>query len=233
MKEAWGNMPQLPPHCAPLAPTSTPSLLLTCAPSSSFSRSSSLRRAPEIVLFWPISFPCDWWSLGIFTYEMMVGRTPFSSDDPESTYRQIAKYAAGDLGLSFPWFFPSAAAEVIRALLPPEPSRRLGADGAVAHPFFAPLDLLALERRELPPPHVPVIRGPADISNFAEIDSDSEEEFGDDVEGDDPTHDRAADRRTRSASASYRSRVSDKGHLFPSFTPVPGVVRMANPEWDD
>ena len=33
--------------------------------------------APEVLTGWGYSFPVDWWSLGILTYEMVAGYPPF------------------------------------------------------------------------------------------------------------------------------------------------------------
>ena len=35
--------------------------------------------------------PVDWWTLGILTYEMLVGIDPFNDDDPMMIYQKIIK----------------------------------------------------------------------------------------------------------------------------------------------
>ena len=35
---------------------------------------------------------CDWWSLGIIAYELMVGVTPFEGDHQKETYDNIMNY---------------------------------------------------------------------------------------------------------------------------------------------
>ena len=35
---------------------------------------------------------CDWWSLGIVAYELMVGVTPFEGDNQKETYDNIMNY---------------------------------------------------------------------------------------------------------------------------------------------
>ena len=47
--------------------------------------------APEIVTEKGYSFPVDWWTLGILTYEMCVGMTPFfnANGDPAKIYKAI------------------------------------------------------------------------------------------------------------------------------------------------
>ena len=34
---------------------------------------------------------CDWWSLGVIMFEMLVGYPPFCSDTPQETYRKVAE----------------------------------------------------------------------------------------------------------------------------------------------
>ena len=40
---------------------------------------------------------CDWWSLGIIAYELMVGVTPFEGDTQKETYDNIMNYQVNQL----------------------------------------------------------------------------------------------------------------------------------------
>lgn len=44
----------------------------------------SLFKQPEMY-----GMAIDWWSIGIMTYEMMVGRTPFGSKDSHTSWKLI------------------------------------------------------------------------------------------------------------------------------------------------
>lgn len=99
----------------------------------------------------------DWWSFGIFIYELIYGRTPFVATSNEATLRSILKKP-----LMFPTATPSSAIELhardlISGLLNKDPAQRLGSKRGAAdvkkHPFFKGLNLALI--RMMTPPEVP------------------------------------------------------------------------------
>ncbi|MED6120384.1 hypothetical protein PIB30_020398 [Stylosanthes scabra] len=102
----------------------------------------------------------DWWSFGIFLYELLYGYTPFAAASNDVTLRNIIKKP-----LAFPTAVASStlehhARELIRGLLHKDPTRRLGSKRGAAdvknHPFFGGLNLALI--RMLTPPEVPYLR---------------------------------------------------------------------------
>ncbi|KAL2981619.1 hypothetical protein AAZX31_13G299600 [Glycine max] len=93
--------------------------------------------APEIVSGEGHGSAVDWWTLGIFIFELFYGITPFRGMDNELTLANIVARA-----LEFPKepTVPATAKDLISQLLVKDPSRRLGSTmGASAikhHPFF-------------------------------------------------------------------------------------------------
>uniref|UniRef100_A0A0E0MCI0 non-specific serine/threonine protein kinase n=1 Tax=Oryza punctata TaxID=4537 RepID=A0A0E0MCI0_ORYPU len=110
--------------------------------------------APEIVSGEGHGSSVDWWTLGIFIFELLYGVTPFKGYDNEMTLANIVARA-----LEFPKEPPvsSAAKDLVTALLAKDPTRRLGATvGAAAikrHPFFCGVNWALL--RCATPPYVP------------------------------------------------------------------------------
>lgn len=55
--------------------------------------------APEIILNKGYNHSVDWWGLGIFVYELLVGKTPFADEEPTRVYKKVlegsAKFPAG------------------------------------------------------------------------------------------------------------------------------------------
>jgi serine/threonine protein kinase len=48
--------------------------------------------APEVFMQKGYSKECDWWSVGVIMFEMLVGYPPFCSETPQETYRKIMNY---------------------------------------------------------------------------------------------------------------------------------------------
>jgi serine/threonine protein kinase len=119
--------------------------------------------APEILLGKSHSFPVDWWSLGVLTYELVTGTPPFHSDTENEIFENILRGSFGypdDIDLS------AECKDFIRRLLVYDPAHRLAAGGSnevLGHPWFAGLDIDNLEIPFRPEP-----QDPTDTSYFQE-----------------------------------------------------------------
>lgn len=89
--------------------------------------------SPEIVRCKPHDSRTDLWSLGILTYELLVGSTPFCCDNPMEIYKRI------DIG---EYVFPEqpvvsdSAKSFIAALLTQNPDDRMSLADAANHPWI-------------------------------------------------------------------------------------------------
>ncbi|OAQ96670.1 hypothetical protein LLEC1_01450 [Akanthomyces lecanii] len=72
----------------------------------------------------------DLWSLGVLTYEFLVGEAPFE-DTPTMTQRRIAR-----ADMSVPSFVSPEAADLIKKLLVLDPERRIPLDQIPMHPWI-------------------------------------------------------------------------------------------------
>lgn len=118
--------------------------------------------APEVLRGGEHGFAMDWWSFGVFLYEMIYGSSPFKGSTSDETLRNIMEREPEFPGMRTP------AKHLIGQLLVKEPSRRLGfvrgADDIKCHPFFRGLQWECL-------PHVcrpPFIPPPFNLSEFEE-----------------------------------------------------------------
>jgi len=96
--------------------------------------------APEMVQQTGHGRALDWWTVGIFLYEMLVGIPPFYAKDKETMYDKILRSE-----LKFPRGISPEAKAVIRKLLNRDPTQRIGigpggAEEIKVEPFFADLD---------------------------------------------------------------------------------------------
>ena len=103
--------------------------------------------APEVIKEEGHTFTVDWWTLGILTYEMIVGIPPYysGSSNNEKIYQLIKERQV---------FFPSKAKHgfelsenaksFINGCLNKDKTKRLGANGTeevLNHPWFAGIDI--------------------------------------------------------------------------------------------
>mmetsp|Transcript_11247 Transcript_11247/g.34438 ORF Transcript_11247/g.34438 Transcript_11247/m.34438 type:complete len:503 (-) Transcript_11247:114-1622(-) len=125
--------------------------------------------APEVLLGGFYGEECDWWSVGVILYEMLVGYPPFHSSDVTSTCRKICNW---NESLEFPPHLSKPAVSLLRQLLCTS-ERRLGRREGIAefkrHPFFKGVEWESLSQQETP--WKPKIAGPLDLSNF-EVDKE-------------------------------------------------------------
>ncbi|XP_020282768.1 rho-associated protein kinase 1 isoform X2 [Pseudomyrmex gracilis] len=123
---------------------------------------------------------CDWWSVGVFLYEMLYGDTPFFADSLVGTYSKIMDHRNS---LYFPptvEISPSAK-NLISGFLTDRTMRlgRNGIDEIKEHPFFKNDQWTFDNLRECVPPVVPELSGDDDTSNFDDVEKEdvSEENF--------------------------------------------------------
>lgn len=116
--------------------------------------------APEMISHAGHDFTVDWWAVGILIYEMLIGVTPFFNKN-----RQVLMSKIKHSRIVFPdrrqyrISYSDEVVDLISKLLKKNKDERIGAsnDAAeiIAHPWFADMDMTALENFELPAPIIP------------------------------------------------------------------------------
>jgi len=122
--------------------------------------------APEVFLQTGYTSACDWWSLGVIMYEMLIGYPPFCSENPQETYLKIKNWKDT---LIFPPEVPvsESAKETIRRFCA-DPDRRVKClDDIKSLSFFSGVDWEHIRER---PAAIPMqIKSIDDTSNFDEF----------------------------------------------------------------
>jgi len=123
--------------------------------------------APEVILKDPgYGKPADWWSFGVFTFDLLTGRSPFHSNQGKhATKERILKGK-----FATPRVITPDANDFVRKLLRRPVDRRLGtkdgADELKAHPFFRDTDWDRVLEGDYPPPYLPEVSSETDVQNF-------------------------------------------------------------------
>ena len=105
----------------------------------------------------------DWWSLGTFLYEILVGIPPFYHHKQHRMFKMIKTYS-----IPFPvksthgFSISDQAKDLISKLLMKDPNERIGRSGGVneilAHPWFAGLDQDQVLHKKVKSPYIPEVK---------------------------------------------------------------------------
>lgn len=117
--------------------------------------------APELVMQTGHSFPVDWWTLGIFLYEMVLGRPPFVDDNPHNIYKKVLEEDP-----EIPEDTEEEVFSLIEGLLKKNQALRSGANDVKESGFFRAVSWREVEGLRLKPPIVPKLKGKDDCSYF-------------------------------------------------------------------
>jgi ribosomal protein S6 kinase alpha-5 len=114
----------------------------------------------------------DWWSVGVLTYELLTGASPFTVEGEKNTQQEISRRILKSHP-PIPEHLSYEVQDLIRHTLVKDPRKRLGGgvDDSLEiknHPFFKSINWEDLANRRIKAPFVPKIMGELDVSNFAE-----------------------------------------------------------------
>nr|KYP59810.1 Phototropin-2 [Cajanus cajan] len=113
--------------------------------------------APEIIKGEGHGSAVDWWTFGIFLFELLYGKTPFKGQSNEDTLANVVSQSLKFPGTPIVSFH---ARDLIRGLLLKDPENRLGSVKGAAeikqHPFFEGLNWALI--RCAAPPELPKFR---------------------------------------------------------------------------
>uniref|UniRef100_UPI0037E7963F serine/threonine kinase 17a like n=1 Tax=Semicossyphus pulcher TaxID=241346 RepID=UPI0037E7963F len=91
--------------------------------------------APEILSYEPISTATDMWSIGVLTYVMLTGESPFQGNEKQQTFLNISQVNVDYSQDTFEGI-SSMAVDFIKSLLIKNPRKRATAEESLNHPWL-------------------------------------------------------------------------------------------------
>lgn len=124
--------------------------------------------APELLESQGYTHAVDWWTLGVLTFELMSGYSPFEAGSDAELYRKIAK---GIERVRFPKKWRNVVSDFVKQLMAKMPQNRLpmkvgGTKLLRAHNWYSGFDWASYADQTFPAPFVPAVAGAKDLSNF-------------------------------------------------------------------
>ncbi|TGJ78373.1 hypothetical protein E0Z10_g10390 [Xylaria hypoxylon] len=118
--------------------------------------------APEVYSGRGYDVRADWWSLGVLFYECIYNKRPFEGNS-ETSLTNVILHANAKFPITQP-AVSTPCVQAIRRALEPNPDIRLGHtwENFIEDPFFAVIDFVMLEAKQIEPVFVPS----ADKTNF-------------------------------------------------------------------
>jgi serine/threonine protein kinase len=117
--------------------------------------------APEVVRREPYGCRIDWWALGILTYELVFGATPFRHPNRSRMFTLIQSR-----DVVFPDDADGCIVRLIRGLLAKDPRNRFAFEQVREEPFFEGVSFQDLLEKKVPMRFVPKIADVKEPSNF-------------------------------------------------------------------
>lgn len=119
--------------------------------------------SPEVLNLEPYGKSTDWWSFGIFIYELNKGKPPFFGADTDALYDSIKK---GDFQV--PKNFSSDLASICKGLIEVNVKKRLGCQKGMSHDvknhkWLSLIDWQNIYKQSVSSPYVPIPVKPIDL----------------------------------------------------------------------
>uniref|UniRef100_A0A0N5AAX8 non-specific serine/threonine protein kinase n=1 Tax=Syphacia muris TaxID=451379 RepID=A0A0N5AAX8_9BILA len=135
--------------------------------------------APEVIRKTGHTQLCDWWSVGVILYEMVIGRPPFMSHDRESTQAKIKRWDRYlDLDNAMAQKLSRDCVDFMKKLICEQEDRlgrKSGAKEVKAHSWFKGINFATIgsSRAE----YIPCVKHAEDTSNFDTFDMELGKSF--------------------------------------------------------
>ena len=117
--------------------------------------------APEMIQHRSYTKSVDWWELGILTYELLFGQTPFFNQNKSKILNSIVKSQP-----KFPKNVDPIIKDFILQLLTKEPNKRPDFEQIKVNPFFKNLNFEDAFKKKIIPSYIPKINHKEEVQNF-------------------------------------------------------------------